>query len=69
MAATPVRVMTFGCAYKAHALLLFVSGSDLRSTMSALPYSHEIFYFRLAFITADSSFIWPDLTHDYYMAH
>jgi hypothetical protein len=57
MAATPVGLMAFGCAYKAHALLLFVSGSDLRPTVSALPYSHEAFYFRLAFITADSSFI------------
>jgi hypothetical protein len=56
MAATPVRMMALGCAYKAHALLLFVSIPDLRSTVNALPYSHEAFYFRRAFITADSNF-------------
>jgi hypothetical protein len=57
--------MSLGCAYKAHALLLFVSDSDLRSTVNALPHSHETFYFRLAFITADSNVSLPDVTHAY----
>jgi hypothetical protein len=69
MATTPVRMMALGCAYKAHALLLFVSICDLRSTMNALLYSHEAFYFRRAFITADSNFSRLDVTYDYYTTH